>query len=92
MPVLRNWWTCYDETGEVTPTGPDLTSDTVGRLGTAAWELPPAVPLVQAGGIQGGLLTCCACRPRSEERVNSRHGYRTQEWDTRRLAGWSGAA
>ncbi|TWF74995.1 regulatory LuxR family protein [Pseudonocardia hierapolitana] len=56
MPVLRNWWSCYDETGEVTPTPLDMASDTVGRLGTAAWELLPPVPLVQAWGIEGGLL------------------------------------
>ncbi|PZG20460.1 helix-turn-helix transcriptional regulator [Micromonospora craterilacus] len=56
MPVLRNWWSCYDLTGEVTPTTSDLGSDTVGRLGTVAWELLPPVPLVQAWGIDGGLL------------------------------------
>ncbi|NYT95283.1 helix-turn-helix transcriptional regulator [Salinispora sp. H7-4] len=56
MPMLRNWWSCYDETGEITPTSPDLASDTVGRLGTAAWELLPPVPLVQAWGIDGGLF------------------------------------
>ncbi|MDG4798349.1 LuxR family transcriptional regulator [Micromonospora sp. WMMD1082] len=56
MPVLRNWWSCYDETDEVTPTSPDLASDTVGRLGRAAWELLPPVPLVHAWGIDGGLL------------------------------------
>lgn len=56
MPVLRNWWSCYDETGEATPTGPGLASDTVGRLGTAAWELLPPAPLVQAWGIDAGLL------------------------------------
>jgi DNA-binding CsgD family transcriptional regulator len=56
MPVLRNWWSCYDETGEVTPTPLDMAGDTVGRLGTAAWELLPPVPLVQAWGIEGGLL------------------------------------
>jgi DNA-binding CsgD family transcriptional regulator len=56
MPVLRNWWSCYDQTGEVTPTPLDMASDTVGRLGTAAWELLPPVPLVHAWGIEGGLL------------------------------------
>ncbi|MEU6643491.1 AAA family ATPase [Saccharomonospora sp. NPDC046836] len=56
LPVLRNWWSCYDQTGEVTPTTPELASDTVDRLGTAAWELLPPVPLVQAWGIEGGLL------------------------------------
>ncbi|GGM25902.1 ATP-binding protein [Micromonospora yangpuensis] len=56
MPVLRNWWSCYDETGDVTPTSADLTSDTVGRLGTAAWELLPPVPLVQVWGVDGGLI------------------------------------
>jgi DNA-binding CsgD family transcriptional regulator len=56
MPVLRNWWSCYDQTGEVTPTPMDLGSDTVGRLGTAAWELLPPAPLVQAWGIEDGLL------------------------------------
>ena len=56
MPVLRNWWSCYDQTGEVTPTRLDLASGTVGRLGAAAWELLPPVPLVQAWGIERGLL------------------------------------
>ncbi|MEU0479163.1 AAA family ATPase [Streptosporangium sp. NPDC006013] len=56
LPVLRNWWSCYDQTGEVTPTTPDMAGDTVGRLGTAAWELLPPVPLVQAWGIEGRLL------------------------------------
>jgi DNA-binding CsgD family transcriptional regulator len=56
MPVLRNWWACYDQTGGAAPTTPNLASDTVGRLGTAAWELLPPVPLVQAWGIEGGLL------------------------------------
>jgi DNA-binding CsgD family transcriptional regulator/tetratricopeptide (TPR) repeat protein len=56
MPVLRNWWSCYDQTGEVTPTPLDLAGGTVDRLGTAAWELLPPVPLVQAWGIEGGLL------------------------------------
>ena len=54
MPVLRNWWSCYDQTGDVTPA--PLDSGTVGRLGTAAWELLPPVPLVHAWGIEGGLL------------------------------------
>ncbi|MGI5231805.1 helix-turn-helix transcriptional regulator [Actinoallomurus sp. CA-142502] len=56
LPVLRNWWSCYDQTGEVTPIPLDMASGTVGRLGTAAWELLPPVPLVQAWGIEGGLL------------------------------------
>ncbi|AGZ44045.1 helix-turn-helix transcriptional regulator [Actinoplanes friuliensis] len=56
VPVLRNWWSCYDESGEITPASLDLDSRTVGRLGTAAWTLLPPVPLVQAWGIEGGLL------------------------------------
>ncbi|MFF5260044.1 LuxR C-terminal-related transcriptional regulator [Actinomadura viridis] len=56
LPVLRNWWACYDQTGEVTPTLLGMASGTVGRLGAAAWELLPPVPLVQAWGIEGGLL------------------------------------
>lgn len=56
LPVLRNWWSCYDESGEVTPTTLEMASGTVGRLGTAAWELLPPVPLVQAWGIEAGLL------------------------------------
>jgi DNA-binding CsgD family transcriptional regulator len=61
MPVLRAWWSCYDQTGEGTASDPTmvgstLASNTVGRLGTAAWELLPPVPLVQAWGIEGGLL------------------------------------
>ncbi|MHA6631247.1 AAA family ATPase [Pseudonocardia sichuanensis] len=55
-PVLRNWWSCYDETGEVTPAPLDLDSGTVARLGAAAWGLLPPVPLVQAWGVEGGLL------------------------------------
>ncbi|GIJ11850.1 AAA family ATPase [Micromonospora andamanensis] len=56
MPVLENWWSCYDLTGEATPTTRNLAGDIVGQLGTAAWELLPPVPLVQAWGIDGGLL------------------------------------
>ncbi|MEV2238175.1 AAA family ATPase [Micromonospora sp. NPDC049891] len=56
LPVLENWWSCYDVTGEATPTPRDLASDIVGQLGTVAWELLPPVPLVQAWGIDGGLL------------------------------------
>ncbi|GAA3972840.1 LuxR family transcriptional regulator [Actinomadura viridis] len=56
LPVLRNWWSCYDQTGEVTPTLLGMASGTVGRLGAAAWELLPPVPLVQAWGIEDGLL------------------------------------
>ncbi|MEV6032853.1 AAA family ATPase [Nonomuraea sp. NPDC052116] len=56
LPVLRTWWSCYDQTVEVTPTSLAMASGTVGRLGTAACELLPPVPLVQAWGIEGGLL------------------------------------
>jgi DNA-binding CsgD family transcriptional regulator/tetratricopeptide (TPR) repeat protein len=56
LPVLRNWWSCYDGTGEVTPAPLDLDSRTVARLGAAAWELLPPVPLVQAWGLEDGLL------------------------------------
>ncbi|MPY51082.1 helix-turn-helix transcriptional regulator [Streptomyces acidicola] len=56
LPVLRVWWSCYDQTGEVTPTTPEMASGTVSRLGTAAWELLPPVPLAQAWGIEGSLL------------------------------------
>ncbi|MBX7266356.1 AAA family ATPase [Micromonospora sp. Llam7] len=56
MPVLRNWWSCYDLTGEFPPPTPDLTSDAVGRLGTVAWELLPPVPLAQAWGVDARLL------------------------------------
>ncbi|MBP2367442.1 LuxR family transcriptional regulator [Pseudonocardia parietis] len=56
MPVLRNWWSCYDRTGEVTPSSLAPAGGTVGRLATAACELLPPVPLVQAWGIEGGLL------------------------------------
>ncbi|MDI5982795.1 hypothetical protein QDK53_41825, partial [Amycolatopsis magusensis] len=56
LPVLRNWWSCYGQTGEAAPATPDLAGDTVDRLGTAAWELLPPVPLVQAWGVEGGLL------------------------------------
>lgn len=55
-PVLRNWWSCYDETGAVTPAPLGLDSATVSRLGAAAWELLPPAPLVQAWGIEDGLL------------------------------------
>ncbi len=55
-PVLRNWWSCYDEPGEATPAPLDLDSGTVARLGAVAWELLPPVPLVQAWGVEGGLL------------------------------------
>ncbi|OLT05117.1 hypothetical protein BJF90_19335 [Pseudonocardia sp. CNS-004] len=56
MPVLRNWWSCYDEAGEAGPTSLDMDSGTVARLGAAAWELLPPVPLVQGWGIEDGLL------------------------------------
>jgi DNA-binding CsgD family transcriptional regulator/tetratricopeptide (TPR) repeat protein len=56
LPVLRNWWSCYDQAGEVVPATPDLGGDTLDRLGTAAWELLPPVPLVQVWGVEGGLL------------------------------------
>ncbi|MEJ2863707.1 LuxR family transcriptional regulator [Actinomycetospora flava] len=55
VPVLRAWWACYDETGEVVPTAPPGTGDAVGRLATAPWELLPPVPLVQAWGVEGPL-------------------------------------
>ncbi|WP_156757300.1 ATP-binding protein [Actinokineospora pegani] len=56
MPVLRSWWSCYDETGSVTPAPLHLDSGTVARLGASAWELLPPVPLVQAWGFEEGLL------------------------------------
>ncbi|WP_327035037.1 helix-turn-helix transcriptional regulator [Micromonospora ureilytica] len=56
MPVLRDWWSCYDLAGEFPPPTPDLASDAVGRLGMVAWELLPPVPLVQAWGLDRGLL------------------------------------
>ncbi|GAA2125704.1 hypothetical protein GCM10009802_31240 [Streptomyces synnematoformans] len=56
LPVLRNWWSCYDRPGAAAPATLDLSHGTVGRLGAAAWELLPPVPLAQAWGIEGGLL------------------------------------
>ncbi|MFI7079688.1 hypothetical protein ACIBO1_20520 [Micromonospora sp. NPDC049903] len=56
MPVLRNWWSCYDLSGELPPPSPELASDAVGRLGTVAWELLPPVPLAQVWGVEARLL------------------------------------
>ncbi|MFF0717236.1 AAA family ATPase [Micromonospora sp. NPDC003816] len=56
MPALRNWWSCYDLSGEFPPPSPDLASDAVGRLGTVAWELLPPVPLAQVWGVEARLL------------------------------------
>ncbi|BBG02672.1 ATP-binding protein [Pseudonocardia autotrophica] len=55
LPTLRTWWSCYDETGEITSIAPDRAGDTVGRIVTAAWELLPPMPLVLAWGIEGSL-------------------------------------
>ncbi len=55
LPTLRTWWSCYDESGEITPITPDRAGDTFKRFVTAAWELLPPVPLVQAWGIEGPL-------------------------------------
>ncbi|MBN9734980.1 MULTISPECIES: LuxR family transcriptional regulator [unclassified Pseudonocardia] len=55
VPVLRAWWACYDETGQVARATPGRSSDTVGRLGTVPWELLPPVPLVWAWGAEGPL-------------------------------------
>ncbi|GAA3228083.1 LuxR family transcriptional regulator [Pseudonocardia petroleophila] len=55
LPMLRTWWSCYDESGEIARIRPDGAGDTFRRFFTAAWELLPPVPLVQAWGIEGPL-------------------------------------
>ncbi|GLY14957.1 LuxR family transcriptional regulator [Kineosporia sp. NBRC 101677] len=56
LPVLRNWWACYDPDGRESPVRLDFSGETVTRLSGAAWELLPPVPLVQAWGVEGDLL------------------------------------
>ncbi|MEJ2871494.1 AAA family ATPase [Actinomycetospora sp. OC33-EN08] len=53
LPVLRAWWACYDETGDLAPPAPDGSGDTVGRLGAVPWEFLPPAPLLQAWGVEG---------------------------------------
>ncbi|MEV1295323.1 AAA family ATPase [Pseudonocardia sp. NPDC049635] len=55
LPLLRTRWSCYDETGEITPITPDGAGGTADGLVTVGWELLPPMPLVLAWGIEAPL-------------------------------------